>query len=965
MAFSSPVAVQSPKSVVPNPRARFLIAIVLALLPLIYFYPAVFGQVTLAPGDGWTQNFGVRVLIGRMITAGQAPLWNPFIFAGMPLLASIYPGALYPPNWVFALFASATAMNIVVITTYHLALIGTYLYARRIGITRSGALIAGIAFTFGGYMIAHLGHTSRIAAAAWLPWILLAVEELYCCVRWRWVCLGALFIALQLFAGEPQMNCYTIIVVGAYGLFSLKLRPALEQRRSFLFALIAMGGCGALLAMIQLLPEYELLRLGERVRIEYDYFAQFSFPPRQIFALLAPYFFGGALLAPYRVPYWGQWNVAELCGYVGMIPLLLTMVAIVGRERMALFWAFIAVMALLLAFGSYLPFSIHKVLHRVPIYKLFRASGRHMFEFTFALGILAGLGLDALAGLTRQMARRAVIISSAVMTLAVAVTVIVYVFYDERLARGVPLPPQAGSLANPEIYLPIIFFVISLLLLWLAHWRGGRALLVNALLAVTLLLDLAAFGFFFEWRRVDFDVNARLADPPPVAFIKAREPDWHTLRILSHARDPLTANAELLNYPNLSIARGLQSVNGYDSLRLQRVAEVAGAMTLGGQVSAASAFASSHQGFNLLNAKYLLCECPPSDDKTIEIAGVRFAATPSELLFSPGTDLQWQTHALATELVVISTLRRSDKLSDGTPVVRVTLRTTAGRVIERDLQAGRDTAEWAIDRADVRTRVTHRRAQIAESWNAGDFQGHRYLARLAFDRAEIASIEMQYVPAFADITLARISLYDAATQSSQPLDPFALPPARWRELAQFGPVKLYENLQTLPRVWLAPHAVVLPSAAVLQTIKTGRLPDGALFDPLKTVLLEREFSADPQLKATTAAAPDAQAQVTRYTPHRIDISVRSAQPRWLVLSEVYYPGWEARLDGKPVPIECVDYTLRGVRIPAGNHELEFVFRAHSFYWGALCSLACALLLLLGAVTTSCFQWRNRVQSVDR
>ncbi|MGH9799593.1 MAG: hypothetical protein ACRD82_04450, partial [Blastocatellia bacterium] len=217
-----------------NRRLRLLAAAALLLLPLVYFLPVFIWKLTLVPGDGLTQNLGVRVLIGQMIASGQAPLWNPYIFAGTPLLASIYPGALYPPNWVFALFSPPTAMNIVVITTYHLSLIGCYLYARRIGATRIGALLAGLAFTFGGYMVAHAGHTSRIAAAIWLPWILLAIENLYLRLSWRWIALGAAFIALQLFAGEPQMNFYTILVCGAYGAFSFLLRERQETRLRFL-----------------------------------------------------------------------------------------------------------------------------------------------------------------------------------------------------------------------------------------------------------------------------------------------------------------------------------------------------------------------------------------------------------------------------------------------------------------------------------------------------------------------------------------------------------------------------------------------------------------------------------------------------------------------------------------------------------------------------------------------------------
>src|SRR5262245_9444788 len=193
---------------------RLLVSLSLSLIPLIYFYPVLLGKVVLAPGDGWAQNFGVRALTGRMLLDGQLPLWNPYIFAGMPLMASLVAGAFYPPNWLFAILPSGLAMNVLVITTYHLALVGTYLYARRIGVERIGALVAGVAFTFGGFMMAHLSHTHRITAAAWLPWVLLAVENIARAdslrKTWLWAALGALFIALQFFAGEGQITFFKI-----------------------------------------------------------------------------------------------------------------------------------------------------------------------------------------------------------------------------------------------------------------------------------------------------------------------------------------------------------------------------------------------------------------------------------------------------------------------------------------------------------------------------------------------------------------------------------------------------------------------------------------------------------------------------------------------------------------------------------------------------------------------------------
>ena len=90
-------------------------------------------------------------------------------------------------------------------------------------------------------------------------------------------------------------------------------------------------------------------------------------------------------------------------------------------------------------------------------------------------------------------------------------------------------------------------------------------------------------------------------------------------------------------------------------------------------------------------------------------------------------------------------------------------------------------------------------------------------------------------------------------------------------------------------------------------------------------------------------------KVTRYEPQRIELQTRNAQPGFLVLSEIYYRGWEAWIDGRRAPVERVNYALRGLAVPAGDHRIEFVFRAHSFRNGAAWSLVGVLLLLAGAV----------------
>jgi hypothetical protein len=965
---------------------RFWLALVLLFIPLVYFHPAVRGQVLLAPGDGWSQIFGIRVLIGQMLRAGQGPLWNPYIFAGMPLLASIQPGALYPPTWLFAVFASKVAMNLLVISTYHLALIGTYLFARRSGCNRVGALVAGLAFTFGGYMIGHLGHTNRVTAACWLPWILLALEALQQQVRWRWITLGALFITLQLLAGEPQMTLYTVLTAGAYGLFTLLVRLPREQRGRFLGAAFVMASASVLLSMVQLLPAREFLAYGDRAAIEYSYFSQFSYPPRQLFELFFPYYFGGAALDPYRVPYWGQWNIVETSGYVGLAAWLLALTALfTGRQpqrKLVWFWGGCAVVALLLACGDNLPFALNRLLFQLPVYKLFRAPGRHLFEFTFALGMLAGFGVTALATVERQVARRALALATTLLGLIVAAAVVVYLYFDEKLVTAIPLPPEAGALRNPDLYYPLIFFGLAVAAAWL-YGLGGpgfrlpfsgsdvktgptkdrarmwRRLAGPALIGI-LLADALAWGISFEWRLPDFNLAEQLSDPPAVKFIKEHETDLNSFRLLSHAPQPLDKLYRALDYPNVSIVRGLQSVNGYDPLRLARLAEITGRMTLDGVIAEPAAFNTEHRGFDLLNTKYLLREKPAGagERKLVERAGIQFAEVPLNLTFSNGVVTNIATEAQATELAVISMLANSDSLPNGAPVLRVKLHTAEGTVIEREFQAGRDSSEWAYDREDVKARIQHSRASVIESWPAGGFEGHRYLTRLHFDRARIQRLEFAHPANNAEFTLYQATLYDAPSNTSTPLNQFTLAPDRWRKLGEFEAIELYENLHALPRAWFVNRWRVLPTEQLLAALKTGRLPDGAPFQPRELALFAAEqYGARTASLPAVGTAPETLATVTHYEPNRLAIATNNPQAGLLVLSEIYFRGWEARIDGQTAPIEQVNHVLRGLFVPAGAHHIEFVFRADSFRRGAWFSLAGVVFLLVGAFVSNHYKRR--------
>jgi len=85
--------------------------------------------------------------------------------------------------------------------------------------------------------------------------------------------------------------------------------------------------------------------------------------------------------------------------------------------------------------------------------------------------------------------------------------------------------------------------------------------------------------------------------------------------------------------------------------------------------------------------------------------------------------------------------------------------------------------------------------------------------------------------------------------------------------------------------------------------------------------------------------------VARYEPNRIAVKTQSDQPGYLVLSELFYPGWEATVDGKAAPILKADCILRAVVVDQGAHEVIFQYRPRSLMLGAAGSAGTMALLL--------------------
>jgi uncharacterized membrane protein YfhO len=128
---------------------------------------------------------------------------------------------------------------------------------------------------------------------------------------------------------------------------------------------------------------------------------------------------------------------------------------------------------------------------------------------------------------------------------------------------------------------------------------------------------------------------------------------------------------------------------------------------------------------------------------------------------------------------------------------------------------------------------------------------------------------------------------------------------------------------------------------IVVAIQQSRLPDGRTYDPSMVALVEEPFTFEAENPASQHSV-----QVIRLSDTSIEVRADTEAPAFLVLSDVYYPGWRATIDGEPTHVFRTNYVLRGVMLSPGVHVVRFEFRPTSFYVGAGIS-AFAVLAVTG------------------
>ena len=165
-------------------------------------------------------------------------------------------------------------------------------------------------------------------------------------------------------------------------------------------------------------------------------------------------------------------------------------------------------------------------------------------------------------------------------------------------------------------------------------------------------------------------------------------------------------------------------------------------------------------------------------------------------------------------------------------------------------------------------------------------------------------------------------------------------------------LRVYENPGYLGRAFLAGGCKALPDGPALKQALLD-----ARWNPRRWVFLP-ESPAEFPCAGSQADNEEGAGTVEPLAvePDGYVFAVASARRQFLVLSDSYYPGWEAEVDGVPVPIHRANMAFRAVVVPEGKHTVEFRYRPDSFYYGAGVS---AFTLVAGSVFVAAATRRRR------
>lgn len=510
-----------------------LIVIILLLVAIFYFAPVIFSPNTFVSRDIYLFYNPQHFFAAENIKAGTIPLWNPYLACGKPFQANVQSSLFYPLSSIYYLLPFQLGYKYFIVIHYFLASLGMFFLMREWRYGTYAALVAAIVFAYGGYLVSILDNVCFLAAAVWLPLIVLCYHRGLKTGSLRFSLLAGLGISLQIFAGDASLYVLTTLLCL---LFYTLLWPIIQTPScaiknylrpwALLFGTIATG---VMIASVQIIPMLELVSHSTRFGgMQFDTVTTWSFHPAEFLQLLSPYVFGTTVP---QMRWFGQTWLDTI--YLGVFPLLFSIVFVCCcRDRIRYFIFLLLLWSLVMATGCYTP--LFRILYEmVPGINMLQYPVKFLFPGAFCFAIMAGVGGAYLFALLERGDGGKGLVSAfgVIFVLLVIVLAGGGIFKDTLYGYFITRYPQSEYFKNIQEHSFICIFkgfalTVILVALFLIITGLLRKKLIRASVAMTISFFIILADLAFIGRPQDPLIPASLISrrPATVKFFKPQEP---------------------------------------------------------------------------------------------------------------------------------------------------------------------------------------------------------------------------------------------------------------------------------------------------------------------------------------------------------------------------------------------------------------------------------------------------------
>ena len=315
----------------------------------------------------------------------ELPLWSSQIGGGFPVLGEGQTSIFFLPNIIIGSLIQnpALAYNLILTFVPITMAMGMYVWFSMLGVPWGLSILGGLSAALSGFTLFHLQHIALLQGFSLIPFLMASTLGMTQRKPKPWIFLFIIFLSQQLCTGFIQ----AVVIGGMFSFFYYVFLVQKEPKRwkKLLFYLAAtIGGVGV--SAIQFLPSLEFFsQIASWEQNNPDWPMQYSFPVRFLITFLHPFLIGNPALGTFDGSPTPSSNYWENIGYVGLLPLALTLYAVCSKRirKEILFFILAVPAAFFLMLGKFSPF--YFVFNFFPL-NLFRVPSR--FIYLFALGLI-------------------------------------------------------------------------------------------------------------------------------------------------------------------------------------------------------------------------------------------------------------------------------------------------------------------------------------------------------------------------------------------------------------------------------------------------------------------------------------------------------------------------------------------------------------------------------------------------